>query len=328
MMKLSTRRRRIAIGTITRERPKMLQNLLRSYARLELPVNAEICFVIVENSATPSLGAQLNTFANSISNASVTYLVEPVRGIASARNRVLRHAIEHDFDLLSFADDDEEVAPGWLVGLLGEMDANRLDMVGSPVRLAPLTFPASWWQQRIWSAVNEANRSAEQRAIQLKAQGRADIIRIATGSWLGNLDFFRKTGLRFDDGLGLSGGEDWELYAEARRLGARTGWTPHAIAWETLPAARLSLGYYYRRSRDHARTTTRQRVTQGSFKACVRLTGSILARLFKISRSLVTVPFTPARSALTIAACLGAVTGIVGGICGKRSRHYQTVEGY
>lgn len=327
-MSRSKIKRKIAIGTITRDRPLMLANLLRSYARMKLPANAEVCFIIVENSATASLDSIIDTFAKSVPYASVIYQNEPIQGIASARNRVLNFAIEQEFDLLSFADDDEEVDDDWLIELIKEMDENGLDLVGSPVRIAPLTTPASRWHKMVWSAVNEANQNAEQRALQLRMQGKADTIRIATGSWLANLEFFDRTGLRFNDGLGLSGGEDWELYAEAKKLGARTSWTPYAIAWETLPITRLSLGYFYRRSRDHARTTTHQQFSKSFLKSCIRMFGSIIARLFKVLRALIISPFEPARSALTIVACFGAVVGMIDGAQGKRSYHYKTVEGY
>ncbi len=210
--------RRICVGTITRDRPVMLQNLLRSYVEMHVPEGTDLHFILVENNDKPTLHDIVEGFRKQLPQWTVQYEVEPRLGIAYARNRVLECALAAGGDLLTFADDDEAVAIDWLIELLAEKNASDLDIVGSPVRLARPPCDVSIWKRMIWSGMERANRNSHARTLRTRNLGKADRIRIATGSWMGNLAFFRRTDLRFDNQLGLAGGEDWALWAEARKL--------------------------------------------------------------------------------------------------------------
>lgn len=48
-------KRSICISTITRNRPFMLQNLLHSYAAMDVPHGADLHFLIVENNEIATL---------------------------------------------------------------------------------------------------------------------------------------------------------------------------------------------------------------------------------------------------------------------------------
>jgi hypothetical protein len=237
---------------------------------MTLPENSEVHFVIVENNHIPTL--------------------------ADARDHVLGYAIDNGFELLTFADDDEVVDKAWLIELLKERDAHDLDLVGSPVRVAPVDPTLSWWKRMICRAVRDINRKAELRSIQLRERGCSSVLRIATGSWMANIDFFQRTKLRFNTALDLAGGEDWRLYDYAKLLGAKTGWTPYAIAHETLAVSRLSLHYYYRRNRGHARTVFGERYRQNRVRSIIRLLGSLLTRAYKTIIALIMLPFNPGRA--------------------------------
>ncbi|MBN9047488.1 MAG: glycosyltransferase [Rhizobiales bacterium] len=319
--------RKIAVATVTRNRPLMLSRLLASYARIKVPDNVCVCFLIVENNGSETLRPIIQGFSNEVPQHQVNYLIEPVLGIAAARNRAIRHAIDEGFDLLTFADDDEEVESDWLCELLKERDTHDLDIVGSPVRVAPVDEKYSHWNKVIWKAVNDINLKAEKRCIERRYQGRANTIRLATGSWMGNLDFFRRTGLRFNGELGLAGGEDWQLYDVAKSMGARTGWTPHAIAYESLSSSRLCLRYYYRRNRDHARTVFRQRQKKEPVWSLFRLAGSLATRSYKLTFALIRFPFRPGNSMLACTYYIGSSIGMLQGLIGKESNHYSSIDG-
>lgn len=322
---LTNSTRKICIGTITRNRPVMLQKLLSSYEALICPAASELSFVIVENSDKKTLEPIVESFRKQVAPLDVIYKCEPVLGIASARNHVLNYAIDHGYDLLTFADDDEEVEPQWLIELLKERDASDLDIVGSPVRFATPESKLTLWQKIVWQGVNQVNQGAEARALEIYKEGKADRLKLATGSWLGNLSFFRSTGLRFDASLGQAGGEDWQLWQEAKDLGALTGWTPYAIAYESIPVSRLKLNYYYRRNRDHTRMVYRERVKNGR---AGRTFGSVLSRIYKVLVSTILLPFHRERGLLTIASNLGSLVGFIEGARGKISMHYSEIDGH
>lgn len=320
--------RKICIGTITRERPILLQQLLMSYARLIIPEGVQVIFLIVENNHEKTVCNIINDFRASVAEVEVIYTVEPALGIASVRNHVLNYAADYGFDLLTFADDDEQVEPQWLLELLEERDLHNFDIVGSPVRIANPEVKLSFWQRIVWQGVDKNNKSAENRSIKKRNEGKAGELKLATGSWMGKLDFFRSTGLRFNSSLGQAGGEDWQLWDEAKMLGARTGWTPHAIAYETVPASRLTLSYYYRRNRDHARTVSLERKKNMTSGTIGRNFRSVLSRIYKVFVGVLLLPFYRERGLLKIAANVGSLVGFIDGTCGKKSMHYVDIDGY
>lgn len=303
----------------------MLQKLLLSYADLIIPADVQVCFLVVENDCEKNLEVIISEFRKKVAPLKVVYTNEPILGIASARNHVLNYAIENDYDLMTFADDDEQVEENWLVELLKARDLNDLDIVGSPVRCASPQEKLTFWQRMVWQGVNQINQGAEKRAFTLYNEGQASRLKLATGSWMGRLDFFRSSGLRFDISLGQAGGEDWQLWQEAKDLGARTGWTPHAIAYETIPVSRLKLRYYYRRNRDHTRMVYHDRVKNGK---AGRTFGSVLSRVYKILIGTILLPFHKERGLITVAANLGSLVGFIEGVCGRRSMHYAKIDGY
>ncbi len=170
----------------------------------------------------------------------VLYLLETRIGISSARNRALEFAEQAGADFLVFVDDDETVATDWLKQLLAEQQRMNLDILGSPVRPRPFNPQLSIWQNLIWSGVEKNSVKAELRARQKWQENKADAIKVATGSWMGRLDFFRRTGLRFDSQLGLTGGEDWNLWLKAKNLAPGPAGRPTRLSMKPFPAAGLA----------------------------------------------------------------------------------------
>ncbi|WP_281024166.1 glycosyltransferase family 2 protein [Rhizobium sp. 60-20] len=316
---------RICVATVTRDRPKMLEALLMSYANLIRPHGVYLDFLVVENNHEKTLEHVVERFRHEVETLQCDYILERRIGIASARNGALEHAIARGYHFLAFADDDERVSASWLVELLREQRSKGLDLVGSPVRIEAFDPPSSTWQLLLLRGMKKNNESAERRCIKLRERGRSGSIKIATGSWLARLSFLRASGLRFDADLALGGGEDWKFWQEAKNLGAKTGWTPYAIVHEDVPASRMSLYYCYRRSRDHARQTSF--VRRGRLKDQARLVSSFAMRLCKIVVSVAFVPIRRERALIAIAANIGSAVGLVEGAMGILSAHYRRIDG-
>nr|WP_183876327.1 glycosyltransferase [Rhizobium sp. BK491] len=320
--------RTVCVGTVTRARPQMLSNLLKSYSRLNVPEGIRLHFIIIENNETASLDQAVESFREQVPGSTVQYELETRLGIAFARNQALEAALAAGGDILTFADDDETVEEDWLAQLLAARDAQDCDIVASPVRLAPPPASASSWNRMIWSGMNRINRNSEAKSIRLLEMGKAKHIKLATGSWMGKLEFFRRTGLRFDNTLGLAGGEDWQLWTDALKLGAHTTWTPHAICHETVPVERLTLRYQYRRSRDHSSILIERRNSRDSKTGSLQTFASILGRVWTLSYCILAAPLTGGRTLVRGASCLGSIVGLLRGRLGYTSPHYQTTDGF
>jgi glycosyltransferase involved in cell wall biosynthesis len=306
----------------------MLLNLLKSYSRMNVPDGVRLHFIIIENNETASLDQAVESFREQVPGSTVQYELETRLGIAFARNQALEAALAAGGDILTFADDDETVEEDWLAQLLAARDAQDCDIVASPVRLAPPPASASSWNRMIWSGMNRINRNSEAKSIRLLEMGKAKQIKLATGSWMGKLEFFRRTGLRFDNTLGLAGGEDWQLWTDALKLGAHTTWTPHAICYETVPVERLTLRYQYRRSRDHSSILIERRNSRDSKTGSLQMFASILGRAWTLSYCIFAAPLTGGRTLVRAASCLGSIVGLLRGRLGYTSPHYQTTDGF
>nr|WP_091946705.1 glycosyltransferase family A protein [Phyllobacterium sp. YR620] len=320
-------RRRICIGTVTRNRPQMLAQLLESYGRLERPSDTDLVFIIIENSGHATLDRIIEMFRLQVPETSVRYEIEPNLGIASARNRAIECAIDACGELLTFADDDETVEPDWLMHLLCERDKLDLDIVGSPVRPAPIDADAPFRERLVWNGLVWHSRACEAKCRRMRDTGSHHRIKLATGSWMGRVEFFRLTGLRFDTQLGLAGGEDWRLWSEARKMGALTGWTPLAVAHETIPSARLTFLYQFKRNKDHCTTEFRSKLEKRPLKTLFRLPGSLAARILSFALYCLAAPFTGGQSLVRATSCLGSITGLIAACLGCKSAHYRRTDG-
>ncbi len=304
----------------------MLERLFESLAAMTAPDDVRISFVVVENNGFKTLDLPLRKIAASAGD--VAYLLEPRIGISHARNRALRYAMERGFDLLAFVDDDEWVRADWLARLLAAQRRGGLDLVGSPVRPVPLDGRLSPLQAVVWSGMRRNQMRAERKCLKKVQRGEAGSIKIATGSWLGRLDFFRETELAFDPRFGLSGGEDWALWAEAKAKGARTGWAPDAIVHEMVPACRLTLAYQFRRSRDHAITQFRALHRADPQRALRRFPSKLLSRSFKLVVALASIPLRGGQAIVNAARETGALVGLAQARLGKPPPlHYATTTG-
>jgi hypothetical protein len=304
----------------------MLRALLDSYAVMAVPANVRLEFVVVENNATETVHGIVDWFRAKVPNSVVRYETESRLGISFVRNRVLDTAMSTGCDLVTFADDDETVDPNWLTELLAERDTLDLDIVGGPVRLAPVNN-ISRWKQLLWSGLNIRMQKDERKANILKNKSRAGELCLATNNWMGNLAFFRSTGLRFDETLGLNGGEDWRLYREAKKMAAKTGWAPRAVVFDTIATERLTLFYHFRRSRNHCAIELKRKLVDRKFATLFRLPGSIASRVLKLTIQLFRMPGAPGSSLLTIACSLGSIVGLIQGLTDIRTPHYQTTTG-
>jgi GT2 family glycosyltransferase len=120
----------VCICIATCKRPKLLFALLSRLSDLSFHCVAtpDIKVVIVDNDEAGSAEAVAQTASLPYP---ITYVIEPVRGIASARNRCL--ALSREADFIALIDDDEIPAPNWLDELLSAQQKYSADVVSGIV---------------------------------------------------------------------------------------------------------------------------------------------------------------------------------------------------
>lgn len=182
-------------------------------------IEVEVC--VVDNEARPNNRGIVNSL-RARSPLLIHYIHEPRRGIAAARNKVLDVAQRDKCDWIAFIDDDETAAPDWIAEMMDPGYRHVPVLIGNVDYVYPKPLP--FW------AVPKTPRS--------KTEGRREKTATTT-----NVRFSMKlvrAGLRFDETLGLMGGEDSEFFSAAHKLGFEICRTERAQTWETFHRERLS----------------------------------------------------------------------------------------
>lgn len=245
-------RLRVAVGLPTCNRPRSLRRALDSLTTLQPPQGAHLLFIVVNN-GEPS--TETDTAVAGFAERTpwpVCYTRETVRGISHARNKILDSALESGARYLLGLDDDEVASPDWAGKMICGMRANHLDLAGGPMRrVAEPSLTLSRSQAWVLEAILEQTEQTRIRQ-ETRARKAAPITAIYTCNFGLDLDFVRRTGIRYDPAFALSGGEDTDFARRLVQLNGSTGWIEDAHLTEVLPAVRLTKAYIVRRNRDFA----------------------------------------------------------------------------
>jgi succinoglycan biosynthesis protein ExoM len=246
---------RIAIGVITRGRPRGLARLFESLGELEREARASHGassenHASVPHATAPHASVALDLEVILVRNEPprddapppcrlpMRVLHEPRTGIPFARNKVLDACLAEEspggFDALAFVDDDETVEPDWLARLAATLLAHDADAATGPA-LPHLPEDAPAWA---------------------KASGGFDCLSFPTGTLrptafthnvLVRVDAVRRHDLRFDERMAFTGGSDTHFFRRLARGGGRIVWCEEAICREWAPASRLTRAWVLQR---------------------------------------------------------------------------------
>ena len=214
----------LVVAVLTYKRPEKLSTGLPSileHVRHVSGPDVSASVLVIDNDPEASARAIVQTFRDD----PVRYVVEPVPGIAAARNRALDESA--DTELLVFLDDDEWPEPGWLATLLDAWRASLPAAVMGRV-VSRFEHPLSPWV--------EAGEFFRRRRMPTGTR----ISVAAAGNLLLDLRQVRAHGVRFDDRLGLAGGEDTLFSRQLARAGGTMVWCDESAAVDFVPADRTT----------------------------------------------------------------------------------------
>jgi len=232
----------VAIAVLTYRRPaEIAAGLPLVIAQGEELDGAMVSVVVIDNDADGSARATVEAIAAASAFVKVRYVIEPVPGIAAARNRAIDETA--DADVLVFIDDDEQPTDGWLAPLIDTWQRTGAAAVMGRV---VSNFDGALDD---WVAAGEFFRRRSM------ATG-TEITVAAAGNLLLDRLQLQRLGVRFDERLGLAAGEDSLFSRELVRLGGRIAWCEESVAIDRVPSDRMTRRWVLDRARSHGNSET------------------------------------------------------------------------
>jgi succinoglycan biosynthesis protein ExoM len=302
---------RVSICIATCKRPALLAELLAGIARLtfQKTPHPEVTVVVVDNDAA---GSAEQVCSTAKLPWPLTYVIEPARGIASARNRTLSCAREADCVVL--IDDDETPNPDWLDELLWAHKQFKADIVSGPVYPNFAPDVPSW-----------ISRSTLFDRPMFDSGTRLD--------WCAsNNTLISRSVLQalpaFDERFQLTGGEDLHYFLSAAQAGFKIVFCREAVVRESITKDRTGvwdmLLRSYRGGNCHAlveaslnRSISSRLLRFG--KGC----GRIVHGLASIALSFLKGPVSAVEAMKKVFLGLGTLTGVAG----MRYHSYRKIKG-
>lgn len=222
----------VTIGIPTFRRPDRLATLLDGLPEriAELPASAVVARVVVADN-DPNGSARSEALKER--GLPVVHTVVPMPGIAAVRNRILDQA---EGDVLAFIDDDERPLEDWLSALvLTWTDHGRPAAVMGRVISEIVGDPDPWVL-----ATGQFRRPRRVTGTTIPVA--------AAGNLLLDLAQVRASGVRFDEGIGLAGGEDTLFSRQLVAAGRTLVWCDESRAVDVVVPDRLTRDWVMRRA--------------------------------------------------------------------------------
>ena len=221
----------VLISVCTCKRPKMLKDALLSVNTIKVPENINVEVLVVDNDENCSAK---NIIAEIIGNYKfkLHYFVEPKRGIANARNRVLDEAVNLGASHILFFDDDELIQENCLIEHINYYNSNPDAVIisGPTINKFDESYPEYVKKHMVFKQ---------------HTTKKTGLIRenCAAGNVFFPVSVASNYGLKFSNEYIFMGGEDGEFFSRASKAGFTIVWNNDAIIYEVVPPARANIKY-------------------------------------------------------------------------------------
>ncbi len=310
----------VIVAICTRDRPNMLRDCLASLFTQEVPAGITPIALVVENSDAPTCRAHVEAASQYAPAAwRAVYALEPQLGISIARNRALETALEFDPDWIAFIDDDEVADRNWLSAMLSCASRFDADVVQGPVLFVYPSAPPGWLAE-------QSTRRRRSGTRLLTAHTNNVIMRAAIA----------RSGLRFDEAMRFSGGEDSDFFYRAAEAGWVLRWADDAIVSEMVPSTRLTMRWQLGRAMRVASNATVSHVKRRGLRSAVLTHGSkgvrrVVRGIFIAGAGAIAIPLFPKRGKPLAFKGLRDIWSGVGSLTAfalKPPRPYAQVDGH
>ncbi|MGD0191194.1 MAG: glycosyltransferase [Rhizomicrobium sp.] len=296
-------------------RPQGLARLLSALEKLDTKLQVEI--LVADNDADGCEGIGL---CNDLRAANYRWPLHSViaaeRGIAQARNALVRYALNHsDAPLIAMLDDDEWPDRHWIDAFVDVQKQTRADALHGAV-LREFDVEPGAWAARCQGVAPLRHMSGPVEMI----HGTSNVL--FTRACLQRLPF-----PVFDPEFALTGGEDKDFFTRLHRSGARFAWADEAIAFAHVPESRSNLRWALQRAYRVGNSDMRVLLKHERTSAVLLVEGAKIAGAIMVSPAQIVI-HALAPASRTAALCrLWRAAGKIAAICGEHYNEYATVHG-
>ena len=210
----------IAISCNTFLRPEILEKTLESIAQLNIPDGIKIEVLVVDNDANASARTVIDKVQVDFP-FDITYKVEEKRGLANARNRLLKEALELEVSHIAILDDDDIADENWITNLvdLYNKQENAFIISGPEYCCFDGEFPDYLINNNIF--------------VKKTTKKKGEIRRVcSTHNAFFPVSVVKDSGIWFDSSFVFMGGEDGDFFYRASKIGYTIVFNPDAIVRE------------------------------------------------------------------------------------------------
>jgi glycosyltransferase involved in cell wall biosynthesis len=288
--------------------------LLGAIDKLEFPRHqAELHVIVVDNDVDRSAELVCQQ-AQAALRWPLQYEVEPVRGIARARNRAVRCALERA-DFVAFLDDDEVPEPQWMDELVEVQQSYGAAVVTGPT-LRCVSDGSSPWL-------------SDNQFLHTRRWPTGQPMTCAfTGNVLVRSDVYRSMDALFPEHFGLGGGEDVHFFRRVHAAGHSIVWADEAVVREWVPASRLTARGLFLRACSSGNGQAWLDLEAGH--ALTTRLGLLREATYCVGMACIVFPLKALAGTRNLAAWLwhwGWAVGTLAAIVGYRFAYYRTTHG-
>ena len=226
----------VAVACNTFLRPEFLKKCLDGISKLKIPEDLVVKVLVVDNDKNASALSVVEKVKQEFP-FEISYFVEEKRGLANARNRLLREAINLGVSHIAVLDDDDVPDENWLFELvdLYKKQENAYIISGPEYCCFDGEFPSYLTNNNIF--------------IQKTTKQKGEIRKVcSTHNAFFPVDMMTKSDIWFNPDFVFMGGEDGDFFFRASEFGYKIVANPDAIVREINDKGRVNLKWILHRS--------------------------------------------------------------------------------
>ena len=226
----------ILLACCTFNRPQLLQNCLYSIKNIQIPQNIKVEVLVVDNDIYKSAKPIIEKLSTII-NLKIHYIVEENRGLAFARNMLLKTSSQLGATHVMLFDDDELFTRDALMAHIGLLRQYNEDILSSGVSV---------------NTFNEKTPCFIKNNLIYKKHTTKKTGIVKTSSATDNLFFpmsiIKKHKIEFSEKFNFIGGEDIDFTQRIFNLGYKIIQNSDSILYEPVIKSRTSIKYIFKRA--------------------------------------------------------------------------------